>query len=153
MKEIKLSQGLSAKVSDEDFEELNKYKWAAKKDFRTFYAIRKDENRKTVYMQHVIIGEYDKKKYKLDHEDRDGLNNQRYNLRLVDNSTNAANSRLQKRREKVGYKGVYKKLNRFQVLIRKDEKLHYIGSFLSKEEAYKVYLEERLKLRGVEAQV
>ena len=48
MKKIKLTQNKYALVDDNDFEELNKFKWHALKDENTFYAGRKiwDKNTK-----------------------------------------------------------------------------------------------------------
>lgn len=93
MKEITLSQWKIATIDDCDFEEVSKYKWFAKKDRNTYYAITriKLENwkYKTIQM-HAIIAKT-KKWLVTDHIDRNWLNNSRENLRICTNSENAMN--------------------------------------------------------------
>src|SRR3989304_2105986 len=92
MKEIQLSQGKVALVDDEDFEMLNRYKWSAMRGANTYYAythiILESGKRTSIAMHRVImqtpVG------YETDHRDRNGLNNQRFNLRICTHSKDEA---------------------------------------------------------------
>lgn len=101
MREIELTKGKVAKVSDEDFELLSQRLW----QYGTGYAIGttgKDPNRKREMMHRVIMNA--PKGMEVDHIDGDGLNNQRSNLRIV---TRAENLRGRHRAwGKIKYKGV-----------------------------------------------
>src|SRR6188768_2332166 len=93
MKEIPLTQGKSVMVDDEDFEFLNQWKWYASKSNNTFYAHRRvGKHGRFVYMHRLILG-IDNISPELfpDHMDRNGLNNQRYNLRIATRSDNNSN--------------------------------------------------------------
>ncbi len=95
MKEIKLSQGKFAQVDDEDYDFLMQWKWSAANSKRSWYAVRTDRtngNKKNVRMHRVIMGVIDSKKL-IDHEDHNGLNNQRYNLRESTIAQNTQNKR------------------------------------------------------------
>ena len=93
MKEIILSQGFTAKVSDEDFDFLSQWKWSASLESRgtKWYAIRwsqKSEHgegkRYKIRMHRVIMGLPPKDDSVIvDHDDDDGLNNQRGNLNVM----------------------------------------------------------------------
>ncbi len=110
MKTITLTQGQHALVDDADFESLSKFKWLAKKCRHkigiNFYAIRWiycDGKRLTVWMHRQIIGV--EEKFRTDHINGDGLDNQRSNLRPA---TATENSRNQRKRVGTSsrYKGV-----------------------------------------------
>ena len=85
MRLIKLSQGLSTMVDDKDFEALNEFKWFAQKVKNTFYAGRNmprvNGRQKTAYMHREIMNT--PAEMETDHRDRNGLNNQRENLRVA----------------------------------------------------------------------
>lgn len=91
MKLIALTKGYYAQVDDEDFSTLSRHKWYARTQVFSktgrvsVYAARRDHGR-YVSMHQVILGIKN-----VDHEDGDGLNNQRYNLRPCTNSQNIAN--------------------------------------------------------------
>lgn len=94
MKLIGLTRGLSAMVDDEDYETLNEFKWHARKSYNTFYASRRfteDGKQKSVHMHRVVLGLTDLR-FQGDHRDRNGLNNQRDNLRIVTNQENSFNT-------------------------------------------------------------
>ncbi len=83
MKLIPLTQGKFAQVDDEDYDYLNQWKWYTTKNHKTFYAarhIRINGKQKLIYMHRVIMNII--KGYKTDHIDHNGLNNQKYNLRI-----------------------------------------------------------------------
>src|SRR5690348_11276017 len=100
MKKIKLTQGKYALVDDADFEYLNQWKWQAKKCSDTlFYAHRtqryglRSENKKHHFKMHKLILK-SPKGFEIDHEDGNGLNNQRKNLRICTHSQNGMNKKL-----------------------------------------------------------
>ncbi|MGD0077379.1 MAG: hypothetical protein ABSB91_01995 [Sedimentisphaerales bacterium] len=56
MKEIPLGNGLNAKVDDEDFEWLNRYKWYACKVGNKTFAAHTTPSGRRVFMHDVIMG-------------------------------------------------------------------------------------------------
>ncbi len=143
MKEIKLTQGKVALVDDEDFEYLNQFKWYAYKSRNTFYAGRKlrlGVNKRAIIIMHREILGLKDSEIKGDHIDHNGLNNQRYNLRIA---TNAENCKNQKPREGCSskYKGVswHKRDKIWSVGIRINERRKHIGYFEDEIEAAKAY--------------
>lgn len=89
MKTIELTKGFCTMVDDQDFEWLNQFTWCVSDSGNEkFYAYRK--NGDTTEYMHRLIGE--KLGYTMiDHKDRNGLNNQRENLRQTTKSKNALN--------------------------------------------------------------
>ncbi len=93
MKIIILTKGYIAKVDDEDFEELSKFKWHVSKSNIKYYAARVEQknNKKTKIYMHRWL-----KKAPcgvvVDHKDRDSLNNQKSNLRRCSTGQNMANT-------------------------------------------------------------
>lgn len=92
----KYGVGKYAIVDDEDFEELNKYKWLARlfgKDI--FYAIRSVYNPSTGKISdvrmHRAVCNMEDKKLVIDHINRDGLDNRKKNLRIVSKRENNRN--------------------------------------------------------------
>ena len=109
MKQIPLTKGYFAQVDDEDFTKVNQFKWYAsrgKKD-PTFYAERgKRVNGKiSIILLHRFVMGLTDPKIQVDHEDHDGLNCQKYNLRPATPSQNQGN-RGKTIRNTSGYKGV-----------------------------------------------
>lgn len=130
MKLIPLTQGYSAMVDDADYDALAQHKWHVlidkRRPTRRPYAIRK-VNKGTVYMHTVITG------YALtDHDDRNGLNNQRANLRDATRSQNSINTATV--RGYTPYRGV-----KVTAAIKVEGKLRRLGSFASMEEAARAY--------------
>ena len=94
-KEISLGRGKVAVVDDDDFEWLSKWKWYAHASRNTWYArttwFPPDADRRTTVIMHrLIIGA--SLGQMVDHRDRNGLNNQRSNLRFATRSQNKANA-------------------------------------------------------------
>lgn len=85
----------------------------------------------------------------VDHKDLDGLNNRRSNLRYCTHSQNQANRRGW---GKSGFKGVARKGSRdgrrWEASIKKDGVTHYLGHYLTKEEAALAYNEAAKILHG-----
>ena len=106
MKEIILTQGKVALVDDEDFEELNKFKWQAVFQDK-WYAARHDnslKSRRLIRMHCLLMGTIGTTKI-VDHRNGNGLDNQRHNMRLATPAQNAWNRKKQDRGASK-YKGV-----------------------------------------------
>lgn len=88
--EINLTRGETAKVSHEDYLSLSQHKWFCLiTNDGLKYAVRWD-NGKLLYMHRVILG-LSSDCADVDHRDRNGLNNDRSNLRICTKSQNQAN--------------------------------------------------------------
>lgn len=100
MKEIKLTKGYVALVSDEDFERVNAFKWCASIESRgtKVYAIRRkmiNGKRVKIRMSHFVLdvppgtlplGTV------IDHKNHDGLDNRRENLEIISQTENMRRS-------------------------------------------------------------
>jgi len=135
MKKIPLNLGKFALVDDEDFEELNKYKWhiCAKR-----YARRRDKNKYTLMHRFLMKTPTDKE---CDHINGNGFDNRKRNLR---NCTHAENIRNQKisSANSSGYRGVQKSCKEYRkwaAYIKTKGKKIFLGYFKSKIKAAKVY--------------
>lgn len=105
MKQIPLTQGFVAMVDDFDFDWINQWKWHALvvgRKLKKVYAVRNDGTAK-VYMHRAIMQA--PKGSDVDHEDGNGLNNQRVNLRVATRTQNNWNAR--RREGSTPYIGVY----------------------------------------------
>lgn len=106
MKKISLTQGKFALVDDEDFERVNQFKWCAYKCYYTFYAMRgeyKNGRWRSIHMHRFILNA--PKNKVTDHKDKNGLNNQKYNIRICSVGQNNCNVKKQKN-SLSKYKGV-----------------------------------------------
>lgn len=86
-------------VDDSDYEFLNQFTWYVKHYKHTSYA---KTGHSEISMHRMILGLNDPKVL-VDHKDKNGLNNQRDNLRIANKSTNAMNKIAN---GKIPYKGV-----------------------------------------------
>ena len=133
MKEIQLSQGKIAIVDDEDYERLNAFKWHAVHGKTTWYAIRNSSylagKRKTIKMHREIMNAY--KGDQVDHRNGDGLDNQKYNLRLATNQQNQFNQKKAHKDNKLGIKGVRweERRKKFTAQIQINGKSIHLGCF------------------------
>lgn len=151
MKEIELTKGQVALVDDLDYIILSAWKWVASKNGNTFYALRhfmEGGKKHKIYMHRYLMGETDKKVF-IDHRDRNGLNNQRDNLRVCTKAQNYANRNKAKNCSSK-YVGVswHKKSGKWAVMLCKDYKPIYIGLFTSEEAAAKAYNEAAIRIHG-----
>jgi len=106
MKKLPLSQNEEALVDDEFFEQLNQFKWSYNNGY-PHRSVRIDGKVKFIRLSKAIMAmagvETDGRR--IDHKDRNTLNNQRENLRLATAVQNAANRGLPENNTS-GYKGV-----------------------------------------------
>ena len=142
MKEIILTQGKKTIVDDEDYEELNKYKWYFKKG----YAVRnigKYKHQRTCMMHRVILNPSEE--FEIDHINRIKLDNRKINLRLSTRQQNNANRSIQKHSSK--YKGVYwhKASNKWMSSITFNGIQIYLGVYDNEIDAAKAYNDIAIK--------
>jgi hypothetical protein len=114
MIEIPLTQGKVALIDDDDVAIVSAFRWYAKRDGYTFYAVRKIPcaagKQYMQYMHRLVLslkltrelvdGEL------ADHENGDGLDNRRCNLRLATYSQNGHNRRRQSNNNTSRFLGV-----------------------------------------------
>jgi len=142
MKEIQLTRNQVALVDDDMYEELNQFKWFANKGKKTFYARRMaptiNGKQGVIHMHHEVMGK-PPKGLMPDHEDGNGCNNQRYNLRFVTNRQNSQNKKNVKGTSK--YPGVdwNKHAGKWHARIQINGKTKHLGIFADEEEAFEVY--------------
>lgn len=124
---------------DRHHELISKYIWCVVPNRQTFYAMTRfkidHKKYKTVRMHQLIITSG-----RVDHRDGNGLNNLDSNLRSATTQQNNFNVGLTKR-NKSGYKGVYKYRDRYIACVRKSGKLIHGGSFKDPKDAARKYNE------------
>ncbi|MBI1939152.1 MAG: HNH endonuclease [Ignavibacteriales bacterium] len=145
MKLIPLSRGLFAKVDDEDFDELLRYKWYAVKCFGKYYARRCDGKNKKIYMHRQIAGF--PLHLNVDHRDGNSLNNQKDNLRNCNQAQNMANRKAWESSTST-FKGVCKSGEKWVARIGTNGSQIYIGTFDSEIGAALAYDKKAYELHG-----
>lgn len=145
MKEIKLSKTgkhagkYVALVDDEDYERVNKYNWCVNININTNYAVRNVYNpitkkQKTIHMHVFILGDSSD----IDHEDRNGLNNQKYNLRFCSPNQNKQNCRAFGSSKFLGVSW-FKPTHKWRSIINVNGKNKHLGYFKTEIDAANVY--------------
>lgn len=149
MKTIKLTQGKETIVDDEDYEELNKFKWCIGS---VGYAIRREsskinKDRPTIYMHKYI---FNNPNTIIDHINGNTLDNRKCNLRICTKSENRRNSKKPKNAKTSKYKGVYffKDSKKWRARIRVLDKLIDLGLHINEIDAAKAYNEAAIKYFG-----
>lgn len=142
-KEIELTQGYVAIVDDEDYEEISKHKWYAKKCRNKVYAVSGSH----IYMHVLIMLPSDG--VIIDHRDGNGLNCTRGNMRYATYSQNGLN-RGKSVDNTSGYKGVSfnKARGKWQVRISINGTETHIGLFDNVEDAARAYDRAALEFHG-----
>lgn len=134
---VSLTHGLEAIVDIDDVDEVAGYRWIAMINcyHGHAYAARYEGRRCILMHRQLLQAPPDKQ---VDHEDGDGLNNRRNNIRLATPSQNQANKAVE-RRNKLGMKGVCKDGGRFRATIKPDGRTIHLGRFATAEEAAAAY--------------
>lgn len=143
MKTILLNTGETTLVDDIDFEFILSFgPWFVAKGHKTKYAqAYQNEIRRHRHMHRLIveraIGSFTGV---VDHEDRNGFNNQRFNLRVASKSQNGANRGLNENNTS-GFKGVSycKMTDRWESKISIKGTTYKLGRFNDPVEAAKAY--------------
>lgn len=140
MPSIKLNQGYTAVVDDQDYDMVIKHKWFVTDVNRSVQYARTIIVGKTVLMHRLIMGLVDTPEIIVDHRNRCGLDNRRENLRICSHSENAANTRS-KSGSKSGYKGIhpYGNTGGWRAAVSKEGKKVWSGVFDTEFEAALAY--------------
>lgn len=137
MKLIPLTKGYCAMVDDEDFDRISSFRWRANIAKRGIvYAVRQGPRpeRSIILMHRMIIGaSYNEI---VDHDDGNGLNNQKYNLRTASHQQNLGN---QSSRRAGLPKGVYKREGKLKTTWKAHCGGKYLGSFANEDDAIAAY--------------
>jgi hypothetical protein len=144
VREIKLTQGKVALVNDEDYDVLRQYNWCVGRNGRTFYAVRNvpkpGGGQNTERMHRIVLarklGREIAPGMVPDHEDGNGLNNQRYNLREVTGGQNMRNCRKRSANPSSKHLGVswFRDRSKWRADISNGKKI-YLGSYETELEA------------------
>jgi hypothetical protein len=150
VKQIPLTRGYVALVDDEDYERVMAAgPWCARPDKRTVYAQRRlplPGGRQTTQSLHAFLTGWPQ----VDHNNGDGLDNRKCNLRPATHEQNAANRRLN-RNSTSGYKGVTRVRGRWLAQIQASKKHRHLGYFDSPEDAARAYDRAARELFGAYA--
>jgi hypothetical protein len=141
---IPLTKGQVAKVDPEDVEWLSTYTWNAlwSPSARKYYATCKDfrtGEELNLRMNRLVAG-VDDPRIKVDHENRDTLDNRWDNLRPASQGENLCN-RGKQINNTSGYKGVSWQADhgKWKACITRHGKTHHLGYFATREEAAEAY--------------
>jgi AP2 domain len=138
MRIVRLAHNRIAFVDDADYDTVKGYRWCISS---SNYAM----NRHLGLMHRFIL------KAPIDcdihHEDGNGLNNTRANIRIVSHATNMRLIGVRKN-SKYGYKGVRKLRNWFVAEIQGNGGRYYLGRFHTPEEAARAYDKKAKELWG-----
>ncbi len=127
--ELTVADGYKAIVDLADLDRLSQYSWfAVKRKSGNIHVARKIGN-ETIWLHHDVWGSKPVM-YDLDHENRNGLDNRKKNLRLLTRSQNALNSDRSDNAKIWERHG-----NKFRVRIFREGKRISLGSFNTQEEA------------------
>ena len=140
---IPLTQGQVALVDAADLPLLAPYRWTAIRSGHTWYAKAHVGNR-TIYMHRLIVfgDDADNAPFKVDHTNRNGLDNRRHNLRSVTHSRNLMNSVGKPSTRKSHFKGVSlckRPSKPYRATIHVNRKQRHPGYFASEREAAQAY--------------
>jgi hypothetical protein len=136
MIKIRLTQGYYALVDEKDSLWVSQWNWSIS---NKGYAVR-IENKKRIWMHNEIlikrIGLIIPEGMTCDHEDRDRLNNQRYNLRIVTRSISSFNHNIQSNNTS-GFRGIFwnKQKQKWQAQITVNYKKIHLGHFENRDDA------------------
>lgn len=154
MKKIPITKGLYTLIDDDMYDLVGSLKWYAQKMPHTYYAVRnssmKDDptgDRHNIYLHWVIAGE-PFNGFEVDHIDGDGLNNQRYNLRITTIRKNQHNRNEHRNGKLVGC-SLHKPSGRWIARIRINGPQKVLGRFDTELEAHEAYMKALEDLENV----
>ncbi len=147
---VRLSQGLEATIDSDKAEIVSKYKWHVVRSHRCMYAcanIYRDGSPTTLRLHRLIMGLGPESRVQVDHQDGNGLNNRRSNLRAATHAENQRNREVSAN-NRLGYKGVSPWRGKYRATIRGNGKQKWVGAFETVEEAAAAYNHAAIKHFG-----
>lgn len=134
---IPLTRGLESIAYASDAGIISPFNWHAMPGNNTFYAVRRAQG-EMFYLHRLILNAPDD--FEIDHENRNGLDNRRFNLRLATHSMNGANRALPENKTSQ-YRGVsiYRPRNVWQAQFKLNGHNQGLGHFHDEEEAARAY--------------
>ena len=140
------SSGRCAVVDIEDYARVSQYRWRLQKGTATFYAATTISGAR-VSLHHFVTGI--PAEVRLDHQDGNGLNNCKWNLRPANSTLNAYNRQRKRNKLHSQFKGVHKnQVGRIYACIIANHERHYLGTFNSEEDAARAYDAAARRLHG-----
>jgi hypothetical protein len=151
MREIPLTQGKVAIIDDEDYELVMSMRWRLFKDHGNLYAkanLKLPNGKKTTIRMHRLILNAPEG-LMVDHKNGDGLNNQKNNIRLVEQWQNACNQGIRKS-NRTGFKGIVVAQNgkSYYAVITANKTVTKLGKFKTLEDAARAYDNAAVSLHG-----
>lgn len=136
MKTIRLTNGQEAIVDDEDFDRLSTIKWHGARSRNNTYA---QNGRSPAIRMHRMVIDAPSGVF-VDHINGNTLDNRKCNLRLCSNAENIRNSKRYSTNNS-GLKGVsYIEFRaKWAAKITYNYKKHFLGYYMTKEEAFEAY--------------
>ena len=150
-KVIKLSKGKATLVDDEDFNWLSRWRWHFNSNGyaqRVFRIKQQDNKVGHVYLHHEVIGKPNGN-LRIDHINRNKLDNRKSNLRFASDRNNSHNT-MARTSNKLKIKGVYwdRVKQRYCTQITVNYKRIHIGSYKVLDDAIIAYNSKALKYFG-----
>lgn len=147
MKLIPLSQGKFSKVDDSDYEYLSRFKWCAMRAKNSFYAGRARSKKSKIGPMTIMMHREILKSpagLQVDHENGDGLDNQRHNLRAATRVQNSHEFRTPFEGKTSRFRGVSwqkrgSRKGRWKADIRFEGKKIFLGYSYDESEAARLY--------------
>lgn len=137
MKTVTLLIGGREVLVDDDKENiafLAQFAWNISSGGYAIATVRKAKGVKKTYGMHRLVMRDEDNPLHVDHITRNPLDNRRENLRFVTHSANCLNSR-KRRGTSSAHKGVSRSGDKWQVVVRVDGKLKWIGKYATEAEA------------------
>ena len=134
MKEIVLTKNKIALIDDEDYDKLSKHSWCASQNRAGNWYATSRIDKKIVMMHRFVLNTNNE----VDHKNRNGLDNQKSNLRRATRKQNSCNRIGRKGRR---FKGVsfLKRLNKWRAYINDNHRKKALGCYSTIEEAAAAY--------------
>jgi hypothetical protein len=146
---IPLTQGKVALIDDADLDLVAPYKWHAQLDCSRCYAatnvLGEAGGYKSVRLHRLLMGPSGGAP--IDHRSGDGLDNRRQNLRFATPAENTYNQGP-KANNTSGFKGVSRAHGKWKAAIRAGGQQHYLGVFVTPEQAALAYDSGARELHG-----